>query len=204
MDELPSKGQWRAAWEAGVTIDGVWIPGEVLDGLSERPHNTEVTAQEPLTVFRDVQEVLEKHRLACSQTRGGIHAGPAFADWFAKLELPPRPDNDSAGFGPQLRELADQAAGNAGEGRAEPYLVNAAVKARAHVSSAFALGHLSKTMEPVAEAGVARRLGELLSSVRDLVNYSYQAGAGREAQVPASHYCESGECGTCGEGEDGK
>lgn len=91
MDELPVVMEWRREWCPGVTIDGVWIPDHVLGELAERPQNTEVTYQEALLVPPDVKEALVSHQLASEQTRGGVYAGPAFAEFYKALERPQKP-----------------------------------------------------------------------------------------------------------------
>jgi len=82
---------WRQEWHSGVVIDGVWVSAYVLAELDDRPQNTEVTYQEPLLVSPDVKAVLLKHGLATAQTRGGIYAGPEFAEFYRALRWPPKP-----------------------------------------------------------------------------------------------------------------
>ena len=86
---LPSRIEIRQITQDGVTIDGVWIPHAFLEELAEQGvYDSQFGSS--LGADRDVIRVLEARGLLERETRGGVHRGPALAEWMDGLEWPER------------------------------------------------------------------------------------------------------------------
>jgi hypothetical protein len=85
------KMTWRWKPEAGIELDGIWVPYEVLEELEDHPYDSLGTGDTVL-LSHDVGHVLRERRLAVQETRGGWHAGSELRYFMEQLEHTPAPE----------------------------------------------------------------------------------------------------------------
>lgn len=85
--------QTRFVPQQGITLDGVWMPLQLLEELSEQ--GTYDSMLGPGNAFislnRDQERVLIARDLAVKETRGGCHRGPALSAFMDTLVYPAPP-----------------------------------------------------------------------------------------------------------------
>jgi hypothetical protein len=79
--------QTRMVPEQGVTLDGVWVPLELLGELdSQGPYDSMMGPGGAFTgLSRDQERVLIARELAVKETRGGCHRGPKLTEFTDAL-----------------------------------------------------------------------------------------------------------------------
>ena len=79
----------RMVPERGVTLDGVWVPLQLLGELDEQGQWDSQFGSAFIALNRDQQRVLTARGLAVKETRGGCHRGPELEAFVKALEFPP-------------------------------------------------------------------------------------------------------------------
>jgi hypothetical protein len=96
---LPSRIEIRHVPQDGVTIDDVWVPYAFLEELQEQGvYDSQFGSS--LGADRDVTRVLEARGLLERETRGGVHRGPALAEWMNGLEWSERSRSNTSSTPP--------------------------------------------------------------------------------------------------------
>ena len=73
-NELPTKIETRMVPERGVTIDGVWLPLDLLGELAEQRRYDSDFGDAFIGASREQERILLEHNLAVKETRGGLHS----------------------------------------------------------------------------------------------------------------------------------
>jgi len=84
----PAKIETRMVPEKGVTLDGVWIPLDLLGELDEQGPWDADFGSAFISLKRDQEQALIARDLAVKETRGGCHRGPALTAFMASLVWP--------------------------------------------------------------------------------------------------------------------
>ena len=93
----PSIVETRMVPEQGVTLDGVWVPLNLLGELDEQGVWDSQFGDAFIDLDRDQERVLIARDLAVKETRGGCHRGPALTAFMASLKYPAKGKQDSDG-----------------------------------------------------------------------------------------------------------
>lgn len=78
----------RMVPELGITLDGVWIPYDMLEDLSGQDVYDSQFGPAYITPDRDQRRVLVAHGLAEEETRGGLHRGLKLHAFIDAIEWP--------------------------------------------------------------------------------------------------------------------
>lgn len=73
--------------EYGITLDGVWIPYEMLEELQEQGQYDSQFGNAYIRPDRDQRRVLVARGLAEEETKGGLHKGPLLQDMIDDIEF---------------------------------------------------------------------------------------------------------------------
>jgi hypothetical protein len=77
----------RMVPQYGVTLDGVWLPYELLERLSEQRRYDSDFGEAFIDADRDQERVLLAHNLAVRETRGGLHSSDTdLKEFLASIE----------------------------------------------------------------------------------------------------------------------
>jgi hypothetical protein len=82
------KIEQRMVPEWGITLDGIWIPYDILEDLSEQDVYDSQFGPAYITPDRDQRRVLVAHGLAVEETRGGLHRGLGLQAFIDAIEWP--------------------------------------------------------------------------------------------------------------------
>lgn len=74
--------------EYGVTLDGVWIPYEMLEELEQQDRYASQFGDAYIRPDRDQRRVLVARQLAEEETKGGLHRGSALRAFIDAIEFP--------------------------------------------------------------------------------------------------------------------
>jgi hypothetical protein len=86
------KAQKRMVPEWGAELDGVWFPAGLLEELADQGMWDSQFGSAFIHPDRDQERVLLARGLACKETRGGLHAGPAMKQFWAEFTFAPVAD----------------------------------------------------------------------------------------------------------------